>query len=64
MYQNISEEILWGIDKEMTISGWIYSKLKFGNECISAKQRAGAQQFRCNYDMKNSKASCHINPFV
>lgn len=50
--------------RTMTISGWIHSELKFGDECISAKQRAGAQQFRCNYDMKNSKASCHINPFV
>ena len=33
-------------------------------EYTSVEHRTGAQTFRCNYDMKNSRASCHINPFV
>lgn len=28
-----------------------------------AEQRTGAQQFICNYDIKNVKVSYHINPF-
>lgn len=29
----------------------------------SVWHRTGAQQFRCNYDMKNSIGICHIKPF-
>lgn len=32
-------------------------------DCAGAEWRTGAQQFRCNYDMKNPKGSHHMNPF-
>lgn len=33
-------------------------------ESISVEQRTGAQQFRCNYDMKNGETSCHMNSLI
>lgn len=30
----------------------------------SAERGTGAQPFRCNYDMRNSEASCYVNHFV
>lgn len=32
-------------------------------DCAGAEQRTGAQQFRCNYDMKHAKVSHRVNPF-
>lgn len=65
-YKNISKEMSCSIDKEIDIRvNVLYSvRMMSAAECISAEQRTEAQLFRCNYDMKNGEARCHINHFV